>query len=64
MHWSYAATRWLNAATVRILDGNEVVYTGLADCHRAIVSAAPFVVAADDPLVLARRVPRALVRHT
>jgi hypothetical protein len=63
-HWSYAATLWLAGASVRILDRNEVVYSGLAHRHRAIVTPAPFAVAADVLLVLARRVPRARVRRT
>ncbi len=63
-HWSYAATLWLAGATVRILDRNEVVYSGLAHRHRAMVTPAPFAVAADVLLVLARRVPRARVRRT
>jgi hypothetical protein len=61
-HWSYAATHWRTAATVRILDRNEVVYTGLAHRHRAIVKAAPFAVAANLPLASARCAHRCLVR--
>jgi len=60
-HWSYAATHWPTAATVRILDRNEVVYTGLAHRHRAIVKAAPFAVAANLPLASARCTHRCLV---
>jgi len=63
VHWSYAATRWLDAATVRILDCNEVIYTGLAHRHRDTDRAAPFAVAASVRLVLARRVQRAFVRR-
>ena len=63
-HWSYAATHWPTAATVRILDRNEVVYTGLAHRHRAIVKAAPFAVAANLPLASARCAHRCLVRRS
>jgi hypothetical protein len=38
---------------MRILDRNEVVYTGLAHRHRAVVRAAPFALEADVLLVLA-----------
>src|SRR5262249_4946174 len=62
-HWSYAATRWLDAAMGRILDCNAVVYTGLAHRQRADARAAPFAVAANVRLVLAHRLPRAAVRH-
>jgi hypothetical protein len=60
-HWSYAATDWLDAAELRILDCDEVVYTGLAYGHSVTDSAALSAVAAHVRLVLARRVQRAFV---
>ena len=62
-HWSYAATRWLDAAMGRILVCNAVVYTGLAHRQRADARAAPFAMAANVRPVLAHRLPRAAVRH-
>jgi hypothetical protein len=61
-HWSYAATRWLDAATGGILGSNEVVYSGLAHRHRATTRAASFVVAANVQVILARPGQRTLVR--
>jgi hypothetical protein len=62
-HWSYVATHWLEASTVRILGCDEVLYTGLAHRNRAAATAASFGVAANVKLVLARRVQRAPVRQ-
>jgi hypothetical protein len=61
---SYAATRWLDTATGRILGSNEVVYSGLAHRHRATTRAAAFVVAANVQVILARSGQRTLVRPT